>query len=266
MAVTGCVVTDASAGGQREPRVRPWSAPRVRGRSPRDQPGGRILDQLAYETSSAVELRVDGHPQGTDMRPIVGSWLLVVPLLNACLPAPIIHVAAAGDPRAADDSAERVRAIPAVATRLDDVRGAPGRNLILFFDGTNSGPLERSNVYKLHEMVVAEGRPDVLSFYVEGVGVGFKPIGSATGWGIDYRLKSAYAFLLEHHRRGDRVHLFGFSRGAFAARILAAMLYFAGLPEEPATVCPASQADANARDGPLSGSDCLWEVSELVYS
>ena len=160
---------------------------------------------------------------------------------------------------------EDAPATTAVGTRSADAEHARGRNLVVSFDGTASGPQERSNVYKLHELVTAEGRPDVLSFYIEGVGVGFKPIGSATGWGIEYRLTQAYAFLLEHHRRGDRVHLFGFSRGAFAARILAAMLYFAGLPEDPAFVCPASQADANGPNGWLDRSDCLLEVSERVY-
>lgn len=193
------------------------------------------------------------------------SRLLVASLLNACLPVPIVRVPGPNDPRARDDDTVHVPASPAAATRAADAGGAPERSLVVLFDGTDSGPRERSNVYKLNEMVIAESRPDVLSFYIEGVGVGFKPIGSATAWGIDYRLKLAYAFLLEHHRGADRIHLFGFSRGAFAARILAAMLYFAGLPEDPASVCPASQAGADVRERSLERRKCLLEVSERVY-
>lgn len=191
---------------------------------------------------------------------IVGSWLVLTAFLDACLPAPIVRVPAASDLRALDGPREDATA--AVATRAGEPGGAPGRNLVVLLDGTDSGPRERSNVYKLHELVVAEDRPDVLSFYVEGVGVGFKPIGSATAWGIDYRLRLAYAFLLEHHRPGDRVHLFGFSRGAFGARILAALLYFAGLPEDPAAVCPATEGDARARS---ERRECLLDLSERVY-
>lgn len=34
-----------------------------------------------------------------------------------------------------------------------------------------------------------------------------------------------YRFLKQHHRKGDRICLFGFSRGAYTARALAGMLY-----------------------------------------
>jgi uncharacterized protein (DUF2235 family) len=191
------------------------------------------------------------------------SWLLVGGLLSACLPVPIVRVPANVDPRAPGDPTARAETIVAAALRAE--AGAPARELVLSFDGSDSGPLERSNVYKLHEMTVAEGRPDVLSFYVEGVGVGIKPIGSATGWGIDYRVEQAYAFLLEHHRVGDRIHVFGFSRGAFAARILAAMLYFGGLPEEPDAVCPRSEPDLGEGDGASARRSCLLMVSERIY-
>lgn len=195
---------------------------------------------------------------------ILSFALLVAPLLNACRPIPIIRVPGVTEPRARDDYTEHAFVTLAGATP-SEAGGAPARNVVVLFDGTDSGPRERSNVYKLNEMIIAEGRPDVLSFYIEGVGVGFKPIGSATAWGIDYRLVLAYAFLLEHRRAGDRIHLFGFSRGAFAARIVAAMLYFAGLPEDPASVCAASHADAGTRAGLLQRSDCLRGVSERVY-
>lgn len=39
----------------------------------------------------------------------------------------------------------------------------------------------------------------------------------------------AYTFLMSHYRTGDRIFLFGFSRGAFTARAIAGLLYQIGL-------------------------------------
>ena len=40
---------------------------------------------------------------------------------------------------------------------------------------------------------------------------------------------AAYEYLVEHYEEGDRIFLFGFSRGAYAVRILAAMIHKIGL-------------------------------------
>lgn len=39
----------------------------------------------------------------------------------------------------------------------------------------------------------------------------------------------AYKFLMNYYRGGDKVYLIGFSRGAFTARVLAAMIERVGL-------------------------------------
>ena len=51
-----------------------------------------------------------------------------------------------------------------------------------------------------------------------------------TGAGIRSRVVMGYEFLLSHYRKGDEVVLVGFSRGAYSARILASLLFNAGLP------------------------------------
>jgi uncharacterized protein (DUF2235 family) len=58
----------------------------------------------------------------------------------------------------------------------------------------------------------------------------------ATGWGIDANVKQAYRFLIEHYEDGkeggdarDRIFLFGFSRGAYTARMLAGFIHTIGL-------------------------------------
>lgn len=52
---------------------------------------------------------------------------------------------------------------------------------------------------------------------------------SATGWGLALQIQRAYAYLCQHYEHGDRVSLFGFSRGAFAARSLAGFTDQVGL-------------------------------------
>lgn len=80
-------------------------------------------------------------------------------------------------------------------------------------------------------------------FYVPGIGTrtrkaGWletkidKITGGAFGWGLDERLQAAYADIARTYRPGDRLFLFGFSRGAYTARSLAGLLRNCGLPDE----------------------------------
>jgi len=52
----------------------------------------------------------------------------------------------------------------------------------------------------------------------------------AAGWGLETNVGELYAALAEHYEDGDRVFLFGFSRGAFTVRALAGFLWRFGLP------------------------------------
>jgi len=120
--------------------------------------------------------------------------------------------------------------------------GRQTRNLILCFDGTNNefGP---QNTSVIRFIQVLDQDPELqLSFYDPGVGTlpepGFvtgvgkwfsKVIGLAFGAGLMSKVSDAYGFLMEHWQPGDRVFLFGFSRGAYTARVLAALLHMFGL-------------------------------------
>jgi uncharacterized protein (DUF2235 family) len=55
----------------------------------------------------------------------------------------------------------------------------------------------------------------------------------ATGTGTSERILDAYRFLATRHVAGDKIFIFGFSRGAFAARSLAGFLQYVGLPVQP---------------------------------
>lgn len=121
-----------------------------------------------------------------------------------------------------------------------------GRRLVVLFDGTSNEVKEDlTNVLKLYRVITRS--PEQLVFYQPGIGTvplvtDWSPLtqravaafGLATGWGLDARILAGYRFLLEHYREGDQVFLFGFSRGAYTARALAALVSQVGLlsPEQ----------------------------------
>ena len=53
--------------------------------------------------------------------------------------------------------------------------------------------------------------------------------GKLFGHGLVANIENGYHFLLKHYEPGDRVFLFGFSRGAYAVRALSGMLQHCGL-------------------------------------
>jgi uncharacterized protein (DUF2235 family) len=53
--------------------------------------------------------------------------------------------------------------------------------------------------------------------------------GLATGYGLDDDVLSAYRFLCEAYEKDDKVWLFGFSRGAYTVRALAAFVHVIGV-------------------------------------
>lgn len=56
--------------------------------------------------------------------------------------------------------------------------------------------------------------------------------GLAYGFGIISNVAHAYSFLMDSYEAGDKVFVFGFSRGAYTARVLCSMLYEFGLLEK----------------------------------
>jgi uncharacterized protein (DUF2235 family) len=57
-----------------------------------------------------------------------------------------------------------------------------------------------------------------------------KLLGSVTGQGIKRNIADCYEFIINHHQPGDRIFLFGFSRGAYTVRSLANLLMLCGIP------------------------------------
>lgn len=125
----------------------------------------------------------------------------------------------------------------------DDPTAEGKHRWAIFFDGTNNDENSSTNVLALFQML-DRSRNDTGAIYIEGVGAKGKPIGMALSWGLGHRVRVAYRYLAKRYRKGDEVYIFGFSRGAYSARILASLLYHAGLPDEP--------SDAVAEDALIS--------------
>ncbi len=110
------------------------------------------------------------------------------------------------------------------------------KNIILCSDGTGNTAVKGrgTNVFKLFEAIDLtehRTRPEFdaqLAFYDDGVGTqGIAPLkmlGGATGYGLAHNVKKLYRELARVYDPGDRIFLFGFSRGAFTVRTLAGMI------------------------------------------
>ena len=68
-------------------------------------------------------------------------------------------------------------------------------------------------------------------FYEPGVGIaaGERLVGGAFGYGLSANIRNSYRFLVERYEPGDRLFLFGFSRGAYTARSLGGLIRNCGI-------------------------------------
>lgn len=150
-------------------------------------------------------------------------WLLILPLApGAC--SSIHYQQQIAKPPAYET---------AKAASPDPRSNSPHRKIAIFFDGTANNVESDTNVKRLHSLVSLQNKPEIATLYIEGVGVDNDLIGAGTGRGFRNRVALAYSFLLANYHAGDRIYLFGFSRGAYQARALASMLYYVGLPDAP---------------------------------
>jgi len=93
----------------------------------------------------------------------------------------------------------------------------------------DEGVQTQTNVLKLSEAL--SKLPDQLVGYFKGVGTdrGEKLTGGAFGWGLFDQIKDGYRSLRENFQPGDKIYIFGFSRGAYGARSLAGMVLRCGI-------------------------------------
>jgi uncharacterized protein (DUF2235 family) len=116
------------------------------------------------------------------------------------------------------------------------------RNIVLCLDGTsNQYAATNTNVVKLYAML-DRARNDQLSYYQPGIGTMAPPgvfgrlkrwfvtrLDLAIAWLLSDHVTDAYRFLMRYYQEGDSIYIFGFSRGSYTARAVAAMVYKVGL-------------------------------------
>ena len=117
-----------------------------------------------------------------------------------------------------------------------------GKNIVLCCDGTNNEFGDaNTNVVKLYGALVHD-TPAQLTYYHAGLGSQGSPyaltpfarfwtkvFGLGFGFGISQHLQDLYQYLMANYEPGDKLFVFGFSRGAYTARALCSMLHVFGL-------------------------------------
>jgi uncharacterized protein (DUF2235 family) len=153
------------------------------------------------------------------------------------------------------------------------------KNILIFSDGTGQAgglrPDQRlSNIYKLYR--ATRVGPDncidpdkQVAFYDSGLGTAEsddplwvrpwttiqKWFASATGTGIGRNVSDCYSAIIARYEPGDRIYLFGFSRGGYTVRCLAHVIALCGIPTK----------DGKGNPVPLSGSALRTIADEAVY-
>lgn len=136
------------------------------------------------------------------------------------------------------------------------------KNIVIFSDGTGqAGGLRPdqnlSNIYKLFRASRTGTESPInpteqIAFYDAGLGtetdegkIPLRPVqtfrkiwSAATGTGISRNIADCYEAILKHYEPGDRIFLFGFSRGAYTARCVGGVMSLCGVPTNGADGSP----------------------------
>jgi uncharacterized protein (DUF2235 family) len=117
------------------------------------------------------------------------------------------------------------------------------RNIVICCDGTaNEFKTDRTNVVKLYYTLALNDPSRQIAYYHPGLGTmeasaaltgiarwSTRVLGKAFGYGLSADIRDAYLYLINNFAPGDRIFLFGFSRGAYTARAVASLLRMYGL-------------------------------------
>ena len=145
------------------------------------------------------------------------------------------------------------------------------KNILIFSDGTGQAggvtfDENRTNIYKLFRATRCDPDSQIdpaqqVAFYDPGLGsprdnhftfgwVGrkfYNLISQGTGFGITANIVDCYAALIRLWRPGDRIYLFGFSRGAYTVRCLGAVIANCGIPTQSPDGKPIKLDEASSR-------------------
>ncbi|KAJ2912081.1 hypothetical protein MD484_g8331, partial [Candolleomyces efflorescens] len=120
-----------------------------------------------------------------------------------------------------------------------------GRNLVVCIDGTaNQFGKKNTNVIEMYNLIKKATADNQHTWYNSGIGTYARPhwaspkhhgqvllhvVDLMIAWDFDKSLLAAYQWICDNYQDGDCIFLFGFSRGAFQARVLAGMIDKIGL-------------------------------------
>lgn len=118
-----------------------------------------------------------------------------------------------------------------------------GRTIVVCFDGT-AGEYDgdNTNIVKFFALLKKDDFNQQLCYYQPGIGTWFNPgvvsplflwgakvLDEAFAWYLDAHVIEGYKFVMQNYRVGDKICIFGFSRGSYTARALAGFLHKTGL-------------------------------------
>jgi len=147
------------------------------------------------------------------------------------------------------------------------------KNIVICADGTgNTFGAQVSNVSRLVQLIDLDNPEQQVAFYDQGIGTDpryintvkayrdrervqrraleildppfqawwvpsriVRGVGLAIGYGLRRNVRELYTALAQCYEDGDRIYLFGFSRGAFTVRVLAGLLFRCGLLPKDST-------------------------------
>jgi uncharacterized protein (DUF2235 family) len=114
-------------------------------------------------------------------------------------------------------------------------------NIVICADGTWSRPEEDiekdfpTNVLRLARSIKpSSGSVKQHVFYDWGLGSYHSKVSAgATGRGIHKNIVDGYRYIVQNYASGDKIFLFGFSRGAYTVRALCGLINNCGIPKRP---------------------------------
>ncbi|KAL4258318.1 hypothetical protein AB1N83_011152 [Pleurotus pulmonarius] len=122
---------------------------------------------------------------------------------------------------------------PQTQIRVTCTHRREGRIIVLSADGTANKFGEKStNVVEFHSRIVKNKKQ--ITFYISGIGThNPSPVGRVLDMvfanSFETNILIAYKWLAENYEEGDRIFMFGFSRGAYQVRVIAGMIERVGL-------------------------------------
>ncbi|KAF8660902.1 hypothetical protein AX16_001530 [Volvariella volvacea WC 439] len=163
-------------------------------------------------------------------------------------PTPEVHVEQIEEPTESPSPHTRPQPLrkPSIDPRVDLHFIPPQhkhRTLVLCFDGTGDEfDCDNSNVVQLVSLLKKDEKAQQMVYYQTGIGTYTSPdiatplmnkvskiMDSAVAWNLDAHVMDGYEFLMQNYTAGDKICIFGFSRGAYIARSLAGMIHKVGL-------------------------------------